>query len=54
MEQGTNRRFVVTTKGDAPEELYGFYAKRGAARNSRLEKALVDSRGRPDEKASSG
>jgi hypothetical protein len=33
MEQGTNRRFVVTTKRDAPEELYGFYAKRGESEN---------------------
>ena len=29
MEQGTNRRFVVSTRGDGPKELYEFYAKRG-------------------------
>ena len=33
MEQGTNRRFVVTTRPDAPQELYGFYAKRGESEN---------------------
>ena len=33
MEQGTNRRFVVSTRPDAPKELYEFYAKRGEAEN---------------------
>lgn len=33
MEQGTNRRFVVTTRLDAPKELYEFYAKRGQSEN---------------------
>jgi DDE family transposase len=33
MEQGTNRRFVVSTRPDAPKELYEFYAKRGQSEN---------------------
>jgi hypothetical protein len=33
MEQGTNRRFVVSTRHDAPKELYEFYAKRGQSEN---------------------
>ena len=33
MEQGTNRRFVVSTREDAPKELYEFYARRGEAEN---------------------
>jgi hypothetical protein len=33
MEQGTNRRFVVSSRRDTPEELYGFYARRGEAEN---------------------
>jgi hypothetical protein len=33
MEQGTNRRFVVSRREDAPKELYEFYAKRGEAEN---------------------
>ena len=33
MEQGTNRRFVVTTRADGPKELYEFYAKRGETEN---------------------
>ncbi len=33
MEQGTNRRFVVSTRRDAPKELYEFYARRGEAEN---------------------
>jgi hypothetical protein len=33
MEQGTNRRFVVSTRPDAPKELYEFYAKRGESEN---------------------
>lgn len=33
MEQGINRRFVLTTRSDAPKELYEFYAKRGEAEN---------------------
>jgi Transposase DDE domain group 1 len=33
MEQGINRRFVLSTRRDAPEELYRFYARRGEAEN---------------------
>ena len=33
MEQGTNRRFVVSTRDDRPKELYEFYACRGEAEN---------------------
>ena len=33
MEQGTNRRFVVSTRSDEPKELYEFYAKRGESEN---------------------
>jgi hypothetical protein len=33
MEQGNNRRFVVSTRDDGPEELYEFYARRGEAQN---------------------
>jgi hypothetical protein len=33
MEQGTNRRFVLTTRSDEPKALYEFYAKRGEAEN---------------------
>ncbi len=33
MEQGTNRRFVVTTRSDEPKALYGFYARRGEGEN---------------------
>lgn len=33
MEQGTNRRFVVSTRGDEPKDLYEFYAKRGEGEN---------------------
>jgi Transposase DDE domain group 1 len=33
MEQGTNRRFVLTTRREAPKELYEFYARRGEAEN---------------------
>lgn len=33
MEKGTNTRFVVTTRRDAPKELYEFYAKRGQSEN---------------------
>jgi hypothetical protein len=33
MQQGTNRRFVVSTRHDAPEELYEFYAQRGETEN---------------------
>jgi hypothetical protein len=33
MEQGTNRRFVVSTRPDAPKELLEFYAKRGQSEN---------------------
>ncbi len=33
MEQGTNRRFVVTTRSDPPKALYEFYAKRGEGEN---------------------
>lgn len=33
MEQGTNRRFVVTSRTDEPKELYEFYARRGESEN---------------------
>lgn len=33
MEQGTNRRFVVTSKKDGPKELYDFYVGRGEIEN---------------------
>jgi hypothetical protein len=33
MEQGINRRFVVSTKDEEPKELYEFYARRGEAEN---------------------
>jgi hypothetical protein len=33
MEEGTNTRFVVTTRTEDPEELYGFYARRGESEN---------------------
>ncbi len=33
MEKGTNTRFVVTTRGDDPKELYEFYARRGQSEN---------------------
>ena len=33
MEKGTNRRFVATTRKDAPKALYEFYARRGDAEN---------------------
>ena len=33
MEQGTNRRFVVTSRTDRPKELYEFYAGRGESEN---------------------
>ena len=33
MEQGTNTRFVVSTRTDEPKELYEFYAKRGQSEN---------------------
>src|SRR5215218_9868179 len=33
MEQGTNRRFVVSSRPDAPKELYEFYTRRGEAEN---------------------
>lgn len=33
MEQGTNRRFIVTTRKDAPKTLYEFYARRGEGEN---------------------
>jgi hypothetical protein len=29
MEQGTNRRFLLTTRSDEPKDLYEFYARRG-------------------------
>lgn len=32
-EQGTNRRFVVTSRTDGPKELYEFYARRGESEN---------------------
>jgi hypothetical protein len=33
MEQGTNTRFVVTTRTDQPRDLYRFYARRGQSEN---------------------
>jgi hypothetical protein len=33
MEQGTNQRFVVTSRTDAPKALYEFYAGRGEGEN---------------------
>jgi len=33
MQQGTNTRFVVTTRGDEPKDLYEFYARRGESEN---------------------
>jgi hypothetical protein len=33
MEQGTNRRFVLTTRTDEPKVLYEFYAQRGEGEN---------------------
>ncbi len=33
MEQGTNTRFVVTTREDKPRDLYEFYARRGESEN---------------------
>jgi hypothetical protein len=29
VEKATNRRFVVTTRNDAPKDLYEFYTRRG-------------------------
>jgi Transposase DDE domain group 1 len=33
MDKGTNRRFVVSSRPDAPKELYEFYARRGESEN---------------------
>jgi hypothetical protein len=33
MEQGTNRRFVLSTRREGPKELYEFYARRGESEN---------------------
>lgn len=33
MEQGTNTRFVVSTRTDAPKDLYEFYIQRGESEN---------------------
>ena len=33
MEQGTNTRFLVTTRKEGPKDLYKFYVKRGASEN---------------------
>ncbi len=33
MEQGTNRRFVLSTRADEPKNLYEFYTRRGEAEN---------------------
>ena len=33
MQQGTNRRFVVSTRDDGPQALYEFYARRGEGEN---------------------
>jgi Transposase DDE domain group 1 len=33
MEQGTNTRFVLTTRNDEPKDLYEFYVRRGESEN---------------------
>lgn len=33
MEQGTNTRFVVTSRSDGPKELYEWYVRRGESEN---------------------
>jgi len=33
MEQGTNTRFVVSTRTDAPEDLFEWYVRRGESEN---------------------
>jgi hypothetical protein len=33
MHKGTNTRFLLTTRTDDPEDLYGFYARRGESEN---------------------
>jgi hypothetical protein len=33
MEQGTNTRFLVSTRNDGPKELYEFYVRRGESEN---------------------
>jgi hypothetical protein len=33
MEQGTNTRFLLSTRADGPKDLYEFYVKRGASEN---------------------
>jgi hypothetical protein len=33
MEEGTNRRFVVTSRTDEPEKLYEWYVERGETEN---------------------
>jgi DDE family transposase len=33
VQKGTNRRFVVTTRNDEPQDLYEFYARRGEGEN---------------------
>ena len=33
MEQGTNTRFLVSTRTDGPKDLYEFYVKRGQSEN---------------------
>lgn len=33
MEQGTNTRFVVSTRTDGPKDLYEFYVRRGESEN---------------------
>jgi hypothetical protein len=33
MEQGTNTRFVVSTRNDGPKDLYEFYVRRGESEN---------------------
>lgn len=33
MEQGTNTRFLVSTRSDGPKDLYEFYARRGESEN---------------------
>ena len=33
MEQGTNTRFLVTTRNEGPKDLYEFYVRRGESEN---------------------
>ena len=44
MEKGTNTRFFVTTREEEPEDLYGFYARRGRARTGSRTQAAHEGR----------